>query len=94
MGIKWTQTARDDLFKLADFLDAQQPDRGNLFLSEVGAAIGRLDQFPKSGSPIGDGIRRKHSVRRFPALVLYRTDGTDIFVLRIVHNRSEWQTLL
>lgn len=52
-----------------------------------------LLSFP-SGGPMIDGLRRKLIVTGSPYVLVYRTSGNDIEILRLFHQSEDWRAKL
>jgi plasmid stabilization system protein ParE len=62
--------------------------------SEVRSALERISEFPESGSPEGEDLR-KVFLDRFPFTLVYRVRGDEIEVLAVMHQRRRpgyWRT--
>lgn len=92
MRLHWTPHARDDVFRSADI--AIDPDVETALLRGIAVATGQLEAHPRIGPAI-DGTRiRKWPIAGTAFLFLYMVHDDAIILLRLVHNRSDWQTLL
>lgn len=65
---------------------------GDRFLDAVQTTIGRVAQWPKSGTPTrhddsGEVSERKVVVAGFPYVVVYRDTGSDLEILAVHHQR-------
>lgn len=94
MRLQWADTAHEDLFRIADFLDTEEIGSGNAMLEAVLAATGLLAQHPQIGPAIMGSRIRKWPVTGHPFLLLYEVGPRQISIVRFVHNRSDWQSLL
>ena len=69
----------------------EQADR---YVDELGALIEFLAEFPRTGRE-RTGVRPP--VRLYPYLghnVIYRLEGDELVVVRVLHHSANWQTLL
>ncbi|MCB8839337.1 type II toxin-antitoxin system RelE/ParE family toxin [Aurantimonas sp. VKM B-3413] len=57
---------------------------------EIQAATKRLDFLALSGRPGRVPGTRELSVPRPPFILVYRVDGTDISIVRLLHERQRW----
>lgn len=88
--IDWSQPARDDLRKIADWLRTETPpDVAVRYLHAIRTRCAALENFPKRGPQIGKEAR-KLIVQGTPYIILYRIIRSDIEVVRIFHNRENW----
>ena len=92
--IMWSQKAIDDLVALNDWLaEYQAPREAAEAIRAIRNQVARLDQFPAVGSPVSAGTR-KLLIKEQPFVLLYEVADGQLRILRLVHNRSDWQTLL
>ena len=91
MRLHWTPHARDDLFRSADLED--DPHIETALLRGIAVATGQLQVHPRIGPAIGGTRIRKWPIAGTAFLFLYMVRDDMIVLLRIVHNRSDWQTL-
>jgi len=94
MRLQWAETAHEELFRTADFLDAEGIGSSTPMLEAVLAATSLLVQHPQAGPAILGSRIRKWPVADHPFLLLYEVDRHGITIVRFVHNRSDWQSLL
>jgi len=86
MAIVVTQAAQNDEVEALDFELTRSAQRAALFVAELESIYERLELFPESASILTQDIRRAVLVSTGYS-VFYRTDGKDIFILRILHGR-------
>lgn len=92
--IIWSQKAVADLVALNEWLsEYRQPLEASLAIRAIRAQVAGLDRFPAVGSPFSSGTR-KLLIKGQPFVLLYEVVGSQLLILRLVHNRSDWQTLL
>ena len=94
MRLQWADNAHEDLFRIADFLDAESLGASTGILEAVLVATGLLMEHPQIGPTIMGSRIRKWPVADFPFLLLYQVDGDCIIIVRMAHSRSDWQSLL
>ncbi|MDK2759918.1 MAG: type II toxin-antitoxin system RelE/ParE family toxin [Sphingopyxis sp.] len=91
--IIWSKTAVADLALLNDWLARhRQPQEAADSIRAIRSQVVNLDQFPAVGSPIHAGTR-KLLIKGHPFVLLYEVNGHQLLILRLVHNRSDWQSL-
>lgn len=78
--------AREELIAAARFYRNESPDLGQTFVAEVRASVERIVEFPDSGSPGPDEVRRVH-LARFPFSLVYRTDAGVVEIVAAAHQR-------
>jgi toxin ParE1/3/4 len=94
MRLQWADTAHEELFRAADFLDDEGMGSSAKMLEAVLSATNLLVQHPQVGPAIMGSRIRKWPVADHPFLLLYEVDRHAITIVRFVHNRSDWQSLL
>jgi toxin ParE1/3/4 len=89
----WSELAVADLVSLNDWLTREcTPSEAVAALRIIRDQTARLDDFPAIGSPLPSGLR-KLSIKGFPLVMLYELTGQQLLVVRLVHNRSDWQAM-
>lgn len=91
--VVWSERAVADLMALNDWLTDKQTSREAAdTLRAIRAQTARLDDFPAIGSLQPGGLR-KLAIKGYPFVMLYEFSGGKLTVIRLVHNRSDWQGL-
>jgi plasmid stabilization system protein ParE len=86
--------AEDDMNSAKDWYDSRQIGLGDEFLAEVNATLNRLRAQPQVHQLVHGQLRRA-VLKRFPYLVIYRIDPTQVTVVAVPHGRSDpsvWQS--
>lgn len=78
--------AQGDLRRAAHFYEGEAVGLGVDFLVEIQRIFTLLEENPALGVPMRRGAR-KILVRRFPYLIIYRTEAEHTLVLAIGHQR-------
>ena len=92
--ILWSENAVADLVALNDWLtEYRQPAEAAESIRAIRNQVANLDHFPAVGSPVHAGTR-KLMIKGKPFLLLYELVDGRLMILRLVHNRSDWQSLL
>ena len=92
--IIWSQKAVADLVALIDLLtEYRQPREAVESIRAVRRQLASLDQFPAVGSPVHAGTR-KLPIKGQPFVLLYEVDDSRLLILRLIHHRSDRQSLL
>ena len=89
--IVWTRTAGRQLEELNRWYGEISPDLPMTLTERVETGIMKLLDFPLLGPAVPDSIYRKWRVRRTAYLVFYRPTADGILILKIRHDRSNWQ---
>jgi len=85
--VRFHPDARTELLAATRFYQAEAAGLGRALASEVRSALERISEFPESGSPDGEDLR-KVFLDRFPFTLVYRVRGDDIEVLAAMHQRQ------
>jgi plasmid stabilization system protein ParE len=89
--LKWTPAATDDLWSIDDWLTENAS--GEFALATLVAIRVRasfLENCPRAGRPIGEGVRLLRVIDT-PHLIFYRTVEDIVEILRVMHEREDWQ---
>ena len=90
-GIRWSGPARLDMDKIDSYYADLAPEFADRMLLEAIAAAHFLSEHPNAGPRIGLGTERKWRVRYTPYLLQYVFEDGDIQILRVRHERQDWQ---
>lgn len=90
MPVTWSRRAQADF--TAIFSRALDEDaRYALNLVEaLDAAMVRLADFPRLGTPIGSQGHRKWRLAKTPFLLIYADEDRGLHILRVCHERQDW----
>lgn len=92
--IIWSEKAVADLVALNDWLtEYRQPREAAASIRAIRHQVADLDQFPAVGSPVHAGTR-KLLIKGQPLVLQYELVDGRLMIIRLVHNRSDWQSLL
>ena len=94
INVQWSQAATEDLLNNADGLYLVDFDLADALLSEAERASEFLALTPRAGSLVDAHGLRKWRLGQLPFALLYDVNADQLLVLRVVHLRSDWQTLL
>jgi toxin ParE1/3/4 len=84
MILDFHPAAAEELIAAARFYEQRRKGLGHAFLDSVDAALATLQRNPALGRADKRG-RRRWLVRRFPFLIIYRTQGQFLHVLAVAH---------
>lgn len=90
MALRWTTSARSDLFRLHEFLAAVNPRAAALAVRHIVAGAKRIPGHPRLGPRLRQFAGRE--VRRVligDYEIRYELAGNDVFLLRIFHGRED-----
>ena len=89
--VSWSIEARADLRRIDRWLtDNASGEIARRMLVAIGERSTLLLDFPLAG-PIGDDEERSLRVTGTPYILIYRLRPTEIEILRVHHNRQDWQ---
>jgi toxin ParE1/3/4 len=92
--IIWSAKAVADLVALNDWMtEYRHPSEAAGAIRAIRDQVARLEQFPAVGSPVSAGTR-KLLIKEQPFVLLYEMAVGELQILRVVHNRSDWQSLI
>ena len=90
MALRWTTSARSDLVRLYEFLEAVNPRAAALAARHIVAGAKRIPARPRLGQRLREFTGRE--VRRLligDYEIRYELAGRDVFLLRIFHTRED-----
>ena len=88
--LRWAPRSRLDIHRIEAWLDQQDPLLAGRIGDAIDAKVDQLLAFPFSGLSIGDGGVRRLSIPRFGYLIIYRTTGDMVEIIRVRHVREDW----
>lgn len=94
INVQWSQAATEDLLNHADGLYLVDFDLADALLTEAERASDFLALTPRAGSLVDTHGLRIWPLGQLPFALLYDVNAERLLVLRVVHLRSDWQTLL
>ena len=86
-AIRFHPEARQELRAAVLFYEGEARGLGRDLLQEVWAVLGRLAEWPASGTPNGSDIRRV-VLARFPFTVVYQVQGDELEIVAVMHQRQ------
>jgi plasmid stabilization system protein ParE len=93
--VRYTPEAIDDLRRLVDFVEAENPYAARRIANDLQEGIAKLKRFPRIGLPVSRAPRpdliRDLYIGRY--LARYLIDEDCLYILRIWHNREAGQDL-
>lgn len=90
IGIEWSAPARVDLEAIDDKFLAIDTALADHMIDRIEQAGKFLREHPAAGPEILSGMVRKWRVRGAPYLLFYRTLPDRVEILRIRHDRENW----
>ena len=92
--VQWSQAANEDLLNNADSLSLVDFDLAVELLTAADRASDFLALTPNAGSLLDSTGLRKWRLGQLPFALLYNVNAQRLLVLRVIHLRSDWQSLL
>jgi plasmid stabilization system protein ParE len=95
--VSWTLIIRPkaeaDLIRAKSWYDEQRPGLGAHFLSEVESALEAIQENPFR-QPLYHREFRRAITRRFPYKIFYVVRGDRVIVIRVIHAKQDYRTLI
>lgn len=89
--LDWTEPALADLREIETWLSEHaRPEIALMSLIHIRRRARFLENFPHGGRPIAHGSRALRVIDT-PHIILYRLAGDVVQVLRVQHEREDWQ---
>ncbi len=91
MKLRWTRPALADLIEAQAFIAQDDPQAAQQVAQRVWEAASNLRDNPDIGRPGHVTGTREWVVARTPYLIVYRTKGDTVEILRVWHTRRDWR---
>lgn len=89
MKIRWSSDAADDRVQIRDYIATDNP-RAALRVDEaIGAAVGRLGEFPHSGR-VGQLANTREIFAYIHYRIVYEVRDDAIWIVAIIHTARQW----
>ena len=88
MNVRFLSTAHYELDEAHEWYEAQVAGLGGKFIEELWVATRRIMIFPESCEEVAPGVR-KCLMRRFPYMLIYTVEQSDILVLAVAHQHRK-----
>jgi plasmid stabilization system protein ParE len=82
--VRFLDIAQTELDSAVAYYDQIHVSLSKRFISEIGAALDFIRDFPEASPSTPLGARRRN-LKRFPYYLLYRLSGADIIVTAVAH---------
>lgn len=89
MKVTWLPAAQDALFAIGDQLAQTNPADAIQLESRIDEAVGGLAEHPMVGTVGRTRGTREFAVPKTPCVVVFRVEGDDVIVLRIIDTRPD-----
>lgn len=88
----WLPEAKEDIARLHDFLKNKSPEATSRMIDLLLAGADKLIDFPETGKPLGDELKRRELYLAFGAgayILRYILTERSIVVVRVWHSRED-----
>lgn len=97
--VRITRKAFRDMQDAADYIEFEKynPDAADNLLDTAAEMIGSLSEYPERYLLSEDAILRSWGIRHFPVknyLVFYTVVENTVYVVRFLHQRRDWISIL
>ena len=82
--VRATPSARDDIRQGERYFEGRRAGLGAEFVDEVLATFDQIGDMPLGYGVVGEGVRAV-GLRRFGYVVYYRSDGSAVEVVAVLH---------
>jgi toxin ParE1/3/4 len=89
----WSQTADADFDAAFETAVALGGDQAARLLDLIEEAEQLIGTHPQAGGQLEHSQYRKWRLRELPYALLYQVELEAIFIIRLIHLRSDWQAL-
>ena len=88
MKVRFLEAAQQELDEAHEWYEVQVTGLGIKFIEESWVATRRIMIFPESCEEVATGVR-KCLLRRFPYMLIYKVEQTEILVLAVAHQHRK-----
>ena len=96
--IKWTETARNDLESIIDYIAIDSPQNALSVLDRLETKVKILEKFPKQGRIIPELEPYNYFMYReiieTPWRIIYKNDSDIIYIMAIIDGRRNVEDIL
>ncbi len=97
-SVVWTKAAETDLESIVDFIADDSIDAAIAVFARICESAATLDNFPNKGRVVPElhqhGIVQYRELIVSPWRIMYRIDGTKVYVISVVDSRRNLEDLL
>lgn len=84
-----TKQASSDLYKIAEYYDAEQDGLGRQFINEINTKIDDIKQFPFASRPGLKTNTREKILHKFPYTIVYKVIDDRVKILTVYHQHQK-----
>ena len=90
-SVRWSTPSRRDVTEIATYLKKRDGEAAATVVRTIRDSASILMRHPFAGEPLGDSVLRKLSVGAYPYVLIYRTQGAVVEILRVHHTAQNWK---
>ena len=90
MKLRLSRPASRDLEIIYEYIARESPRAARNVVERIASVLDMLEEHPRLGRPGRVQGTREAVVTRTGYVAVYRVDGDEIAVARIVHGRQQW----
>lgn len=90
MDIRWSPEAADDLERIVDRIEQENPDTAHRVANLIYERCGSLADLPHRGRPGRIDGTRELIFAPLPYIVVYRVRAKAVEIARIYHSAQDW----
>jgi toxin ParE1/3/4 len=90
MKLIWLQSSDIAFGRISEHIAQEHPSAAINFELSVGAILDNLCIFPEAGREGRVAGTREAVVPQFPYIIIYRINGNEVQILRILHKSRQW----
>lgn len=93
MRITWADSAIRDLDAIHDFIARDSPHYATRCVERLIEAVDPLADLPRVGRIVPEGDGRHREIIEPPYRILYRVEGDQIYIVRVIHGARDLTAL-
>jgi toxin ParE1/3/4 len=90
MHIRWLTEALDDLRGIHDYIAVENPPAAHRVVGEIRREIAILEARPEIGRLGRLPNSREFVIQKYPYIVAYRIQSSEVHILLVVHTSRRW----
>ena len=90
MNVRFLAAAQQEFDEAYEWYEVQVAGLGIKFIDELWITARRIVAFPEGCEEVATGIR-KCLIRRFPYMLIYKLEQTEVLVLAVAHQHRKPQ---
>ena len=90
MQVKWTRTALTHVAEIHDYIAKENPAAARRVVDRIKQETSVLSHQPGIGRLGRVEKTRELVITRFPYIVVYRSDASEVTILAVIHTSRAW----